>query len=102
MDNELEFAMYNNNSLTITGGDLTDWQKEKDLDDAKATCPHCGKSHGNKTCWAKDRECSSCGEKGHFKVVCPKNTKPENPKVFAKSVRVGRAKGGKEDGDVWE
>ena len=30
MDNELEFAMYNNNSLTITG-DLTDWRKEKKI-----------------------------------------------------------------------
>ena len=79
-----------------------EWQKEKDLDDAKATCPYCGKSHGNKTCWAKDKECSSCGEKGHYKVVCPKNTKPENPKVFAKSVRVGRAKGGKKDGEEAE
>ena len=31
VDNEVAFAMYDNKSLTISGGDLYDWQVEKEI-----------------------------------------------------------------------
>ena len=69
-----------------------EWQQKgkendhsQDCDEAKAKCPHCGRAHDfARGCRAKGWICQSCGEKGHVKAICPKNS------VDANTVRVGR------------
>ena len=74
-----------------------EWQKKgkendhsQDCDEVKKKCPCCGKTHNLANgCWLKGLNCSSCGEKGHLKAVCPKNSK-DSKSVDVNTVRVGR------------
>ena len=68
-------------------GQESDQSEDPDEPKVRAKCQYCGKSHGSKTCWAKDSECLLCHEKGHYKVVCPKRGKKA---VDANTVKVGR------------
>ena len=77
-----------------------DWQKGREMDQAK--CQHCGQTHDtDKACWAKGLKCLSCGEKGHVRAACPKQTKTMNSTkaVDSKTVKVSRVRIDQEDLD---
>ena len=97
-----EYKKSKNNTYDQRGRDSRGQSRSSD-----SKCKRCGKApcdavkHGLSSCPATDRECKSCGIKGHYKSVCKKrsptpgpnqNAKADSKNVKCSTARCGRVK----------
>lgn len=49
--------------------------KDKQDEELRSACWHCGKRHRAEKCWYRNHTCRNCNKKGHLQAVCKKGAK---------------------------